>query len=130
MKNYEKYISILLLAFSLTFSSCKDDSYVIPTVVITGSVSYDTIIQPIFNASCALSGCHVPGAQAPDLSASNAYNNLYQYALIDTVSPTTSVLYEHLTATGGQSLMPPVGALSPKQKGEVLAWIKQGGQNN
>jgi len=130
MKNYYNYIGIILLGVSLTFSSCKDDSYVVPTVVITGQVSFDTIIQPIFNANCAVSGCHVPGVQAPDLSAGNAYNNLWQYNLLDTASANTSVLYEHLTATGGQSLMPPVGALSPTQKGEVLAWIKQGGQNN
>jgi hypothetical protein len=130
MKNYHTYISMLLLGLAITFSSCKDDSYVVPTVVITGGVSFDTIIQPVFNASCAISGCHVAGAQAPDLSAGNAYNNLWQYNLIDTAGAVSSVLYEHLTATGGQSLMPPVGALSPTQKGEILAWIKQGGQNN
>jgi len=131
MKTQIKYTGILIiLAISLTFTSCKNDAYVVPTVVVTGSVSFDTIIQPIFNASCAISGCHVAGAQAPDLSAGNAYTNLYQYALVDTTSPVTSPIYEHLTGTAGQSLMPPVGALSPLQKGEVLAWIKQGAQNN
>jgi hypothetical protein len=130
MKNYEKYIGMLMIAFAITFSSCKDDAYVVPTVVISGSVSFDTIVQPILNSNCAISGCHVAGAQAPDLSASNAFNNLWQYALVDTTSPTTCILYEHLTGTGGQSLMPPVGALSPTQKGEILAWIKHGAQNN
>jgi hypothetical protein len=130
MKNYIKYMGILLVGFSLTFTACKDDSYVVPLVVVNTPVSFDTIVIPIFNASCAISGCHVAGAQAPDLSPSNAFNNLWQYALVDTTSPASSVLYEHLTGTGGQSLMPPVGALSPTQKGQILAWIKQGAQNN
>jgi hypothetical protein len=132
MRKSYKHISILALVVSLTFSACKNDSYVRPTVVITGNVSFDTIIQPILTTNCAVSGCHLPGAQIPDLSAENSWNNLWNYGLIDTAAATatTSIFYEHLTATGGKPLMPPVGSLSPTQIGDVLAWIKQGGQNN
>ena len=130
MRNYEKYTGILLLAIAITLSACKDDSYVRPTVLITSSVSYDTLIHPKFNASCAISGCHVPSAQTPDLTAANSFNNLWNYGLVDTAAPASSLLYEHLTATGGQSQMPQVGPISPTMEGEILAWIKQGAQNN
>jgi len=129
MKKYAKSIPIILFGLLIMIPSCKDDTYIVPTVVITTPVSFANNIQPILNNSCAVSGCHVPGAQAPDLSTGNAYNNLFLYGLIDTTTPNASVVYLHLTANG-YSLMPPVGSLSPSQIGTVLAWIKQGGQNN
>jgi len=55
---------------------------------------------------------------------------LWNYGLVDTAAPAMSLLYEHIAATGGQSQMPPVGPMSPTYIGDVLAWIKQGGQNN
>lgn len=130
MKNYKNHIIILVFGLLLTVSSCKYDTYVKQVPVnVTTSVSYDTIVQPIFNNSCVLSGCHVSGAQAPDLTPANSYSNLYNYALVDTTAPNTSVLFLHLTANG-YSLMPPIGALSSLQIGQILAWIKQGGLNN
>jgi len=35
----------------------------------TGAVSYQNGIQSLLNTNCAISGCHVSGGQAPDLSA-------------------------------------------------------------
>jgi len=40
----------------------------------TPTVCFSSNIQPIFNKSCALSSCHVPAAQFPDLSAGDAYH--------------------------------------------------------
>jgi mono/diheme cytochrome c family protein len=131
MKNFEKYISLLVCGLLLAVSSCKYDTYVKQLPVnVTTPVSYDTIVQPIFNASCAISGCHVTGAQAPDLTPANSYSDLYLYGIVDTANPQQSVLYLHLIGSGGYTQMPPAGALSPLQIGQVLAWITQGGQNN
>lgn len=128
MKNFIQYFfSAVIVSVLLAVSGCKYDDYVKAVPVnVTTPVSYDTIVQPIFNTHCAVSGCHVPGAQAPDLTAANSYNNLFLYGLVDTTNPSGCVLMGHLTGTG-YSLMPPVGALSPLQIGQILAWIKQGG---
>ena len=40
----------------------------------TTTVCFSSNIQPIFNKSCALSSCHVPAAQFPDLSQGDSYH--------------------------------------------------------
>ncbi len=55
-------ISIVLIPFlSLALSACKNtltpgiDQIVFPT---SGTVSYKTYVQPLFNVACNYSGCH------------------------------------------------------------------------
>jgi len=58
----------------------------------TTTVCFSSNIQPIFNRSCALAGCHVPAAQFPDLSQSDSYNAIVgkrsqQQARLQLVNP-------------------------------------------
>src|SRR5689334_18643017 len=48
----------------------------------TPTVSFANNIQPIFNRSCALTGCHAPGSLGGnlDLSAGNSYRQIVNHA--------------------------------------------------
>lgn len=124
-------ISIKKLAFLsfllLPLSSCTWD-YFVPDV-ITGPVSLQTDIIPIFDQYCNMSGCHDGVAFAPDLTPANAYNDMFATNQIDTVNPELSKLYVRMTTTTPLP-MPTSGLLDANKTNLVLEWITQGAKNN
>jgi hypothetical protein len=93
---------------------------------ITRPVSFVNDIMPIFNKSCNGSGCHNAGGKAPVLVPANAYNNLSNY--INTNEPKNSELYLWMAGKRGTP-MPLTGPVKD-YNALILAWIKQGAQNN
>jgi hypothetical protein len=95
---------------------------------ITRPVTFSGDIQPIFSKSCSLTGCHVSGSQSPDLSAANAFNSLIVGNYINKSDPENSVLYLKMTGKRGTPM--PVSGSNKDYNALVLAWIKQGANNN
>lgn len=129
-----KYKKSLLVMFILactifTIPSCYYDKELIMenTPVITDNISFSKDIIPIFSQSCNGSGCH-NGSIAPNLSPSTAYNALMNGNYINTGSPETSELY--LWMTGKKSTPMPLSGPNATYNAKILAWIKQGAQNN
>jgi hypothetical protein len=117
-------VSVLLLA-----GCYKDKTVIFDTgEEITRPVSFSTDIIPILNSSCNTSGCHSPGAKSPDLSAANAYNSLSGGNYLNTGDPINSALY--LWMTGKKGVPMPTTGINKDYNALVLAWIKQGAQNN
>ena len=106
-------------------------------------VSFAAVVQPIFSARCAVSGCHVAPAPAAglDLSAGVAYANIVnvdssQVPTSKRVFPgdaAVSYLYQKITNDPGIVGSPmPLGAF-PMPAGEIDAierWIAEGAANN
>ncbi|MBL0048533.1 MAG: hypothetical protein IPP32_10615 [Bacteroidetes bacterium] len=113
--------NLLILGICLSLSACYYDveSELYPAVLNTGcdttAVTYITTIEPIITSTCAISGCHVAGAQTPDLSN---YTGLK--GSIDRVSVRAIT----------EKTMPPSGPLSPCNVLELQAWINRGAVNN
>lgn len=96
---------------------------------VTANVSFATDIQPILTANCSVIGCHSAGGRSPDLTAEKAYNALSGANYIDVGNPENSNIY--LWIIGKKTTpMPPAGANPSNLNNLVLAWIKQGAQNN
>ena len=125
-------ITLLLLSFCIVFISCyKVTTLVVPTdEEVTRPVSLATDLIPLFTANCSKSGCHNSGGIKPDLSAGNVYATLVNGNYINLSTPENSEIY--LWMTGKRAASMPVGAANnPSNINQlVLAWIKQGGQNN
>jgi len=128
---HNKKIYGFLTGFTmLLFIGCYKDKTVVSDTgaEITRPVSFSQDMIPIFNKSCALSGCHATKEKTPDLSAANAYNSLTVGNYYNTADPEHSVIY--LWMTGKKSTpMPPTG-INKDYNALMLAWIKQGAQNN
>ncbi|MCH8010818.1 MAG: T9SS type A sorting domain-containing protein [Candidatus Marinimicrobia bacterium] len=105
----------------------------------TGQVDYSTQIQPIFNASCAVTGCHVAGhSTGLDLTECNSYALLFNvistgYAPALRVEPDSannSVLYNKVANTGVYGgVMPPYTAgreISKANIDLIKVWINEG----
>lgn len=119
-------------AFILT-GCYKDRTVLVPNTSveeITTPVSFANDLVPIFNKSCSLTGCHSSGAHVPDLTAGNAYRTIFEEDLIDVANPGSSEMMGWLTGAI-QPAMPFGAASNPSNiNALMLAWIKQGAQNN
>jgi hypothetical protein len=110
------------------------------------TVCFSSNIQPIFNRSCALGGCHAgtPAAQSLDLTAGKAYRNIFnvpavqqpRLKLVKPDDPTNSYLLQKINGTPTISgvLMPqgcpgaPLNGaqcLSPDDIMAVQQWIAE-----
>ncbi len=141
MPNFKNYkimlcnktiLGIILISGTLIFllSGCyKDKTVIFDTgTEITRPVTFSNDIIPMFSKSCALSGCHTTGGKSPDLSAANAYNSLKVGNYFNTTNPSGSVIY--LWMSGKKSTPMPVGGINKDYNALMLAWIKQGANNN
>jgi hypothetical protein len=126
-------ITLILVTASLVFlTSC----YKVTTLTanneqeITTPVSLASDLLPLFGQNCSLSGCHNTGGIKPDLSADKAYNSIVNGNYVDLATPENSEIY--LWLTGKKAASMPIGAANnPSNINQyVLAWIKQGAQNN
>ncbi len=108
------------------------------TTGTTQALSLAADVQPIFDASCAISGCHAGNnpAQGLDLSAGNAYDALVNvpstqdsmYHLVEPGDADASYLVMKVegTAMFGNP-MPPSGSLLPSDQQQTIRdWIDQG----
>jgi len=114
-----------LIFLSISLSNCYKD-VILPTTASTAPpqfVSFSSDLQPIFTTNCALSGCHVTGAQVPYLSAGLAYSQLIG-GYVNTILPTKSTLY--IMIYGDMAVHIP--SASDKQK--IYDWIRNGAPNN
>jgi hypothetical protein len=126
---HNKIIIGFLAAFTMfLLTGCyKDKTVVFDTgEEITRPVSFTADIIPIFNSSCNSSGCHSAGGKSPDLTTSNAYNSLTNY--INTGEPQSSELYLWMSGKKGAPM--PLSGVNKEFNALVLAWIKQGANNN
>ncbi|HEX5653496.1 MAG TPA: hypothetical protein VFX58_10505 [Chitinophagaceae bacterium] len=117
-------LTILLLA-----GCYKDKTVIFDTgEEITRPVGFASDIIPIFNSSCNTSGCHSAGGKSPDLTSANAYSALMNGNFVNTGDPQSSELYYWMTGKRGTPM--PVSGINKDFNALVLAWIKQGAQNN
>lgn len=118
-----RQILVALIVFSTlgVFSSCEKYSYKEPKVNPDIPVSFQTDIQPIFDANCIK--CH-NGTQFPDLRQGKSYSALSKAGLI-TLPGETSGLYVQITTETAH-----IPRTSPIEKDQILNWINQGALNN
>jgi hypothetical protein len=115
----------LLFFVSLVLSSCYKD-VILPVVASTKPaqfVSFSNDLQPIFSASCALSGCHVKGSQTPYLSADVSYQQLLG-GFVNTVIPEQSEIY--IQINGNMEVHIP----NADDRQKIYDWIRNGAPNN
>jgi hypothetical protein len=125
-------VGIIWVSSAVLFllAGCYKDKTVVSDTgpEITRTVTFAKDIIPIFDKNCGLSGCHATGGHIPDLSAANAYNSLKIGNYFNTNNPESSVIY--LWLTGKKTTQMPVSGMNKDINAMVLAWIKQGANNN
>lgn len=131
MMLHKKIITLIVLSgVSIFFlvSCYKNKTVILDAPEISRVVTFSQDIIPIFNNSCNTSGCHSIGGKSPDLSAANAFNSLAVGNYLNTEDAANSSLYLWMTGKKGTPM--PVGGINRDYNALILAWIKQGAQNN
>lgn len=127
---HNKRIRFLAGLIMLLLIGCyKDKTVLFDTgTEITRPVSFSADIIPIFNKSCSISGCHSAGGIKPNLSASSAHSSLTVGNYYNTAAAETSTIYQWMSGKKGTPM--PTSGVNKDYNALVLAWIKQGAQNN
>jgi hypothetical protein len=132
LRKITSIIIVLAVIGMLVLTGCSKTTTLVLTPPVsqdTTTISFATDIQPIFTSSCALSGCHVAGAKAPNLSNGVAYLSLQNGGYVVAFDPDNSQLM--LWLTGKKTPGMPLGnSPDPVINAKVSAWISQGALNN
>jgi adhesin/invasin len=96
-------------------------------------------VQPILTGSCALAGCHVSGATAPNLSTGFTFGSTVNvvascnggFFRVAPSNATNSVVYRRIFDGGICGFMPPASSGLPAAQQKIIrAWINNGAVNN
>lgn len=125
------WLAFAALAVFMTTTSCYKSATVdlSSDLEITRDISFKGDLIPIFEKSCAVNGCHAKNGIVPDLSTDAAFTSLTTSDYLDLGSPDQSELYG-LVSGKLSPVMPLGGTADPVTAATILAWIKQGAQNN
>lgn len=130
MVKYRSFYSWLsFVAFVITVCSCKHD---VPES-ITGDVCFESEILPIFQSSCAKSGCHDAGSAAEGYIL-DSYQNIMNTGDKDGIVPFNadkSEIIESILENDPDKQMPPPGSpgLTTEQINRLIAWVNEGAPN-
>ncbi len=131
----KKIINALLFAtfFIILIISC-DDTVAPNDEIPDKNISYSQHIQPIFNVSCALSGCHDNQTAAAGLRLTSWVNVTADPQIVFPGEPDNSKLVWAIEGNTSVTPMPPiygnVPPLTSKQIKGIRTWIAEGAKNN
>lgn len=146
MKKFLPFLIIVLVSVAI-FQSCKhepDDNIfpndnttdtTKPPVTVADTCSPDTVyfvndILPIITSNCAMSGCHDANSRQDGVQLTD-YSSIIKTGEVIAGIPSSSELYEAITETDPDKIMPPPPAsLTSEQKNAIRIWILQGAKNN
>jgi hypothetical protein len=120
MKPDKIYLSLIFLATIATISwitSCTHQA----NIVDVPEICFEGDVLPIFQNSCAISGCHDGRGEGRALD-----NYLDISHSVVAGNPGASRLYQAITATWGENKMPPNQPLSLANRTTIRLWIEQG----
>ncbi|MCB9262273.1 MAG: hypothetical protein H6607_07860 [Flavobacteriales bacterium] len=87
-------------------------------------------ILPLIQSNCAQSGCHDAASHKEGVILTD-YNKIISTGKVKAGNPGGSDLYEVITETDPDKVMPPPPAsLTTEQKNAIRIWIQQGAKNN
>ncbi|MCF8381318.1 MAG: hypothetical protein K9H49_17225 [Bacteroidales bacterium] len=116
-------IIFTLSLFSNLLNSCKHDSNIIDELP---EICFESQVLPIFQNSCALSGCHDEASAVHDVILSN-YNSIVKTVVPG--KPDESMTYKSITDFRSDDFMPPDNALPMASRTIIRVWIEQGAKN-
>jgi len=117
-----------VLFVGIGFTSCYKD-IIKPNLAVDPdgppmAVSFSNELAPIFNTSCAISGCHVSGGHKPYMTTDISYLQIVNGGFVNTALPKESILYKMINGEMQQYIP------SAANRQKVYDWIRNGAQNN
>ena len=89
-------------------------------------ICFEGDVLPIFQNSCAISGCHDGQGRGESHLVLNNYADIMNG--ISARNPGASSIYQSIISKGGEGMMPPAQPLSLDNRTIIRVWIEQGAQ--
>ncbi|MDB5282716.1 MAG: hypothetical protein JWO06_1791 [Bacteroidota bacterium] len=124
-----------VLVLIVCLSECTKDHSQNQGCSTCPTISFKTDIIPIFQANCAIPGCHTgpypTGSLTLDSAVAYTQATAVMTGYVKPGNPNGSILYLQLIA-GGNPVMPPAPALplDACTSSKISCWIQQGALNN
>lgn len=121
-KGFAPALVMLSVSFLVLFmpSSCRHDT---DQAELLPDICFEKDILPIFQTSCAISGCH-------NSSAEGGYNLSDYEGIMKGITPGEPLKSEIYTSLiniwSAEEMMPPDRPLSPEYRSLIKVWIEQG----
>lgn len=126
-----------ILLISLLVWGCKDtantgdDGSPSNIVFPSTNVSYAREVQPLFNQTCALVGCHDDGSHPSPLKLTSYGNAVLQLpGIVIPGEPDQSTLVFRIEGRVGARMPLNRNPLNQNQVNGIRTWIAEGGKNN
>jgi cytochrome c5 len=112
-------------------TSTANDTSIVGVKCDPDSVYFENSILPLITSSCAYTGCHDAASRQDGVVLDN-YANIMNTGKVKPGNPNGSSLYEVITETRADKVMPPPpnSTLTNEQKALIQKWIQQGAKNN
>jgi hypothetical protein len=127
MKRLIIFTALFFLTAAVLNGCYKDVNLPTPAADPNGppqQLSFSKDIQPILTTNCALSGCHVAGAQKPDMESGVAYLNLVNGGFVNTTFPKQSEIYIQINGNMEEHIP------NAADRKKIYDWIRTGALNN
>ena len=136
MRASKWFILAGLLVLVMSVMGCQDENPVdgdSPSNIVfpISNVSYGQQVQPLFNQTCTLAGCHDDGTHQSMLSLTSYDNLMYGGAqVVVRNKPDVSMLVLRIQGSVGTRMPLNRNPLNQNQINGIRAWIGEGAQNN
>ena len=129
--------SVLGSLLFLTLYACKDKNNPVsdgsPSNIVfpPSNVSYSQHVQPLFDQTCALSGCHDDGVHQSPLRLTSYVNTVFSIpGVIVAGQPDQSTLVLRIEGRVGSRMPLNANPLNQNQVNGIRAWVAEGAKNN
>jgi len=137
MRLYRFTITVAAISYAVislfVLSSCKDTSNSVSTlddiVFPATGISYEKLVQPLFNIGCATTSCHDNASQKGNLDLSSYGLWKLDPGAINNGDTTNSRFVWCIEAKPGSPPMPPARPLVQNQIQGLKRWIYEGAQD-
>ena len=134
----KKTLLLSIGIFLVSFDGCKDvnpglalgDS---PSNIVfpASNISYGRQVQPLFDQTCALAGCHDDGVHQSNLRLTSYANLIFQLpGIVVAGKPDASTLVLSIQGGSIDRMPPTTNRLNDNQINGIRAWIVEGAKNN
>jgi len=139
------FFTLLISSLTLTLSCTHDtdgENLTIPADPNGENISYNSStcnkdsvyfiqqVLPIFQSSCAMSGCHDAATHKEGIVL-DSYANIISKGGIKVNNPTESKIYKVMVKNGEERMPPsPAAPMTNTQLATISKWIGQGAKNN
>jgi hypothetical protein len=123
---------LLLILTAAVFAGCSEGIVTNPNDIVfpSSDVSYARNVQPLFDLSCSLSGCHDSYTRGGGLSLGSYFDLIDRPGIVVPGDSARSLLVQVMSGRQIHAAYPMSKLINDNQQHGVAVWVQEGASNN